>query len=145
MRIFGKSLFLASVLLFGCGVDRMNVEAPTSSSAPSQQHSELSGDYYRGDGLGYNISLHLQADHNYSATWRGCLGVYGTAHGTWSFENGTLHLDPQGENNSLRGVLRDFEVRQVDGSTILIPTNDREPFERNGVSRNSCFQKEKAN
>jgi hypothetical protein len=39
------------------------------------------GEYYRGDGLGANIALSLAPQAGVSATWHGCLGLYGANEG----------------------------------------------------------------
>jgi hypothetical protein len=44
-------------------------EIPSNSVA-------VAGSYYCGDGLGYNISLALETNGNYSAEWDGCLDKY---------------------------------------------------------------------
>ncbi len=44
--------------------------------------SRWAGRYYQGDGLGENIRLQLAPDAGVTATWTGCLGMYGANHGS---------------------------------------------------------------
>ena len=39
------------------------------------------GEYYQGDGLGFNRTLHLAPKAGVSATWFGCMGLYGANEG----------------------------------------------------------------
>ena len=64
-------------------------------------------EWYTGDGLGVNITLYLQDDYSYSATWDGCLGSYGSASGTWSRTGDIVDLAPDRED----GMLEDFLIK----------------------------------
>ena len=44
--------------------------------------SRWAGSYYQGDGLGENIRLRLAPEAGVTATWNGCLGLYGINHGS---------------------------------------------------------------
>ena len=101
----------------------------------------LAGTYYRGDGLGYNVSLDLRPDGSYDAKWRGCLGVYGTARGQWSHDGEQIVLSPKEETDMMTGHLRRLDVARHEGSVILLPSDDREFYDMHGASRYSCFQR----
>ena len=104
----------------------------------------LSGSYYRGDGLGYNIDLDLHADGSYDAEWRGCLGIYGTASGCWSSDGEHIVLNPRIETDKMQGYLRQLDVVRRADHPILLSSNDREVYDKHGVSRYSCFQRTEA-
>ncbi len=70
--------------------------------------SQLIGNYYRGDHMGYNISLNLNKNGEYSASWHGCLGEYGTATGAWSLTGFVITLNPVNETGMMKDHLRDL-------------------------------------
>jgi hypothetical protein len=63
-----------------------------SAASPLNERQEkveprhLYGEYYAGNGLDYNLNLSLDARGRFNCTWRGCLGVYGTATGEWTID-----------------------------------------------------------
>jgi len=103
----------------------------------------VAGSYYRGDGLGYNITLTLDQDGEYTADWRGCLGNYGVASGKWSLSGKRIILAPSYEEGLMKGHLKSLDVLKYEGDWILLPTDKRERafYEERGVTRYSCFQK----
>ena len=111
-------------------------EAPKSAKA-------VSGTYYRGDGLGYNVSLTLKENGKYTAEWHGCLGKYGEASGTWSLADKRITFAPAKEEDAMKGHLRSLDVLKFKGDWIFVPTEkrDREFYDKWGVSRSSCFQR----
>ena len=70
----------------------------------------MPGTYYKGDGLGENISLELKDDGTYSAQWHGCLGNYGSASGTWRLSGNDVELSPNSETEMLVGYLRTLSL-----------------------------------
>ncbi len=101
----------------------------------------FAGNYFRGNGTGYNIALDLRPDGSYDAQWRGCLGIYGTARGKWSIIDGDqIVLSPRKETDMMKGHLKRLDVSKYQGDVILIPTDDREFYDEHGPSRYSCFQ-----
>lgn len=111
------------------------------TSVPSSQ--AIAGKYYRGDGLGYNVSLTLQADGAYSAAWTGCLGEYGKASGQWTLARRKLVFAPTVETGMMRRHLRTLEVLKSNGSWVLVPTEtrDRVFYKSWGVSEYSSYQR----
>jgi hypothetical protein len=101
----------------------------------------LSGKYYEGDGLGYNLSLDLEPDGTYSAEWHGCMGLYGSASGTWSIADSHLTFEPRVEDDMMEGHLRKLDIVNVGDNTVLLDKNDWELFRVYGVSRGTCFQR----
>lgn len=101
----------------------------------------LSGEYYRGDGLGYNISLSLHPSGTYEAIWTGCLGTYGTARGSWNVEGNRLQLAPSEAEGMMKDHLNSLDVLDSAGELILIPTDDNDFFLKYGPSSFSCFTK----
>lgn len=138
---------LASLLLIaiGCKTPENGTEAETETvtSEPPPNAAAVCGRYYRGDGLGYNIYLTLEADGRYAAEWWGCLGKYGEGNGTWRLEGRRIIFSPSHETGAMEGYLRTLEALRFEGDWILVPTRkeDRIFYEKSGVSRFSCFQK----
>ena len=89
-------VLLFATLFVGCGGRPVSTQ---SSSAAT-----LAGSYYRGDHTGYNIYLDLLANGSYTAKWRGCLGEYGTARGTWATTGGKVVLSPSEETDMMKGL-----------------------------------------
>ncbi|MBI2437640.1 MAG: hypothetical protein HYV36_02345 [Lentisphaerae bacterium] len=110
-------------------------EAPPNAKA-------IAGSYYRGDGTGYNIYLILKADGKYTAEWHGCLGKYGEASGKWSLNDKSITLKPSKEDGMMKGHLKTLHVLKLKGQWIFVPADDREFYDKWGVSRYSCFQKQ---
>jgi hypothetical protein len=131
------------LLIFAVGVvwatdekEKGTPEVPSSAKA-------VAGSYYRGDGLGYNISLILKEDGKYTTEWHGCLGKYGEASGKWSLNDKSITFTPSKEEGMMKGYLRSLDIMKFTGDWILVPTEkrDREFYDKWGVNRSSCFQK----
>ena len=100
----GKLLSLGLALLLGACA---SLERPSPDRVSA---SKVPGTYYKGDGLGENISLELKDDGTYSAQWHGCLGSYGTASGTWHLSGNDVELTPMSETEMLTGYLRTLSL-----------------------------------
>lgn len=70
----------------------------SSDYKPFTDHSQLTGQYYQGDGLGFNKTLNLSANGTFSYDWTGCLGTYDENQGPFRLEEGVLILSPQKKN-----------------------------------------------
>ena len=140
-----RRLLLAVLALqIGCrGSEQPSIESNQPRAAVAALHA-LAGAYYRGDGLGYNIDLDLRADGSYDAEWRGCLGVYGTASGSWSSDGVQVVLSPSNETDMMQGHLRQLDIEQHEGRSILLHSKDRGFYDRHGASPYSCFQRTEA-
>ncbi len=121
---------------------------PKKTVAVSNPPGEgLTGKWYRGDGLGMNISLVLSTGGSYEAVWSGCLGEYGSARGSWVVEadkTGVRHVrfSALEEKGTMAGELTDVEISENRGEPILVPLGkDRKFFDKYGPSQDSCFQK----
>lgn len=57
--------------------------------------TDLTGEYYYGDGLGANCTLVIDASGRFSYEWTGCLGVYAKNRGTFTFRSDVLTLHPR--------------------------------------------------
>ena len=90
------------------------------------------------------MSLNLKEDGKYTSEWHGCLGKYGEASGTWSFKDKRITFTPAKEEELMKGYLWSLDVLKFKGDWILVPTEkgEREWYDKNGVSRFSCFQKQ---
>ena len=87
---------------------------------------QLSGSYYCGDHLGYNVTLNLSTAGKYDARWDGCLGEYGTAEGSWRMSGTKLILTPAKETGLMMGHLTILKVRKKEGQfTFLSEEDDR--------------------
>lgn len=83
------------------------VATTQAATQPSVRTTVSYREWYTGDGLGVNITLYLEDDYSYRATWDGCLGRYGTASGTWSRTGDIVDLAPDRED----GMLEDFLIK----------------------------------
>jgi hypothetical protein len=101
----------------------------------------VAGSYYCGDGLGYNVTLTLKDNGTYSGEWQGCLGKYGEASGTWTLSDKRIVLTPTNEEGNMKGHLRTLDVMKYKGGWIFARADDRDFYDKRGVSRSSCFQK----
>lgn len=101
----------------------------------------LSGEYYQGDGLGYNVSIILNANGTYSSEWQGCLGSYGSGWGTWTATDSLVTLSPTTETGMMQGHLRKLEIVKAGNDTVLLDKGDWELFRIYGVDRSTCFQR----
>lgn len=108
----------------------------------SKQESEpFAGAYYRGDHLGYNVTLVLQKNGDYEAWWDGCLGRYGTAKGRWEMKDGKLALSPSEEVGMMKGHLRVLIVRRFEGRFELLPNEDDKRMKTEEEKRMFSFTK----
>ena len=130
-------LLFAIALTCGCESSRI-------SSSERAALRPFAGSYYRGDGLGYNISLDLKPDGSYDAQWHGCLGLYGTARGSWAVSSDHILLSPSKERDMMKGHLRQLDIVQHGDQWILVQSDDRDFYDTHGASRYSCFQKREA-
>jgi hypothetical protein len=103
----------------------------------------MAGAYYTGDGLGYNLLLTVNTNMTYSCIWRGCLGVYGTATGTWTTVTNQLKLTPSTETEMLKKKsLRSLDILLYRDAYIFVDPDWRSFFIQYGPDcRGSCFQK----
>ena len=114
----------------------------TKPASPQGSATELTGSYYRGDHTGYNIYLDLLADGTYNATWRGCLGVYGTARGTWRITGERVILSPSEETDMMKGHLRELHVVQYQGQTVFVPDLRDDYYRKYGADEYAAFHRE---
>ena len=85
MQLRAISLVLLALAWFAC---------QSYTIRKSLNPDELSGQYYKGDHLGYNVDLILAASGTYSARLYGDVGEYGTWQGHWSIEGNLIALQP---------------------------------------------------
>ncbi len=98
---------------------------PIAATVKNSQFQAHSGNFYRGDGTGYNVNLNLKPDGTYTGQWRGCLGVYGTAFGKWSIKGQQIVLKPAKETDMMKGHLRSLDIIREQKKIFLLPTADR--------------------
>ncbi|UHQ23789.1 YgdI/YgdR family lipoprotein [Lysobacter sp. 5GHs7-4] len=105
---------LALILLGGCATD---ATIQTTSG-------QFAGEYYSGDGLGRAVTVVLRPDHTFESDWQGCLGVYGTARGTWQLQGDQLVFAPVEEDKDLVGFLRQATTIRHDGRLGFARSSD---------------------
>jgi hypothetical protein len=134
---------ICCLLIFAAGVVRAADEKEKGTPEAPSSAKVIAGTYYRGDGLGYNISLTLSEDGKYTAEWHGCVGKYGEASGKWGLNDKQITLTPSKEEGMMKGHLQTLDVMKFRGDWILVPTakGEREFYDKWGVERSSCFQK----
>jgi hypothetical protein len=117
----------------------------TEESVEEIMVSKLIGDYRLGDGLGYNLHLVLKTDGRFACTWRGCLGVYGSATGTWAIQAAGIKLSSQMREGKLKELALDrLRVISFSGHYLLLREEDRDWFKEHGPDRFLCFHREEA-
>lgn len=83
------------------------------------------GTYYRGDGLGVNITLTLAPESGFVFTWYGCLGLYDQNYGevTWDEKENILRLSFTFENNQkgFQGLNSEFVPVPWEEQHYLVP------------------------
>ena len=129
------SALLATVLLLGCRSQQL------SPGVAASLHP-FAGTYYRGDGLGYNVTVNLKPDARYTAQWRGCLGVYGTARGTWALDGQRIVFSPSKETDMMRGHLRELHIVRQDGQIVFVPDLTDSYYRQYGPNRYSAFERQ---
>lgn len=127
-------LFIAVGHALAGEVEKGVPEAPPNAKA-------VAGSYYCGDGTGYNVTLTLKGDGSYSGEWHGCLGKYGDAAGSWKLSDKRIILTPKKETDMMQGHLKTLDVLKYKGGWIFVRSDDRDFYDKYGVSRYSCFQK----
>jgi hypothetical protein len=128
------SLLFAVACALAGDIEKGEPAVPTNTMA-------VAGSYYCGDGTGYNVTLTLKKDGSYSAEWHGCLGKYGDASGSWKLSDKRIVLTPKKEAGMMQGHLRTLDVLKYKGSWIFVRADDKDFYDKHGVSRYSCFQK----
>ena len=119
----------------------------STPSAPEAQHQptakQLAGSYYRGDGTGYNVTIEFNDSGNYTAVWRGCLGEYGTAKGTWSVAGTFVTLKPTAETGMMKGHLRQLNIVRKNDAFVFVPDLKDDYYRKYGADDYSAFHKQK--
>jgi len=124
-------LFLVAMLT-ACAERQANTSASNAS---------LVGSYYRDDHTGYNIYLDLLPSGKYKAEWHGCLGVYGTARGTWIADEKKVVLSPSKETDMMKGHLRELHIVRQQGQTVFVPDLHDDYFQKYGPDEYAAFHK----
>jgi hypothetical protein len=112
-----------------------------STVAPTQQN--LAGSYYRGDKLGYNVYLQLAPSGTYTARWEGCLGLYGTARGSWTLRDQLIVFHPAEETGMMKKHLRQLHVvRQPLGAFAFVPDLHDSYYRQYGPDEYGAFHRQ---
>ncbi|MBN9693599.1 MAG: hypothetical protein J0M24_25415 [Verrucomicrobia bacterium] len=133
------SIAIASLFISVAGLQARDIEKGKPAAPPNVK--SVAGSYYCGDGLGYNVTLTLKENGTYSAEWHGCLGKYGDASGSWKLSDKQIALIPKTERDMMKGHLKTLDVLEYKGGWVFVRADDRDFYDKHGVSRYSCFQK----
>jgi hypothetical protein len=86
---------------------------------------EWAGNYYKGDGLGENVSFSIAPQSGYVFEWHGCLGLYGLNYGAAAWTNDRIHLSFQFENKpGFGGIAPEFVPVSWNSRHYLVPADD---------------------
>ena len=147
MRAIVTSISFA-VILISLYVDCTHLAQPDAQELPPADQPESSaaarvvGEYYKGDGLGVNLYLSLNEDRTFRCLWRGCLGVYGECHGSWSLVDNRIVTQPSHQDGMFeRRPVGDLEVVKQDGKLRLVQSSERDFFDNWGATRYACFHR----
>ena len=121
------------LLLAGCGIAPV-AERPTPGA--------VVGDYYRGDHTGSNIYLTLNADSSYHATWRGCVGEYGTSAGVWRVVDDRVELEPQDDSGKRVEEIRVLHALRYRRELIFVADLNDRYYKRYGPDDSSAFYRQ---
>ena len=107
--------------------------------------ADLKGEYYHGDGLGYNLHLKLMDRRAFECTWTGCLGKYGESSGNWTADESGLNLT----TDTADGLVRDRPVGRLrvisfQGHYLLVQEKDSGWFDEHGPDTFACFHRDEA-
>lgn len=127
-------LFITITCTLAGDIEKGKPAAPPNAKA-------VAGSYYCGDGLGYNVTLTLKQDGTYSAEWHGCLGKHGDVSGSWRLSDKRIVLTAKKERDMMKGHLKSLDVLKYKGDWIFVRADDRDFYDKHGVSRYSCFQR----
>jgi hypothetical protein len=122
---------------------RVTVVAPDGAMNDTREElkaGQLIGEYYVGDGLGYNLYLVLKDGGKFECTWRGCLGAYGTASGKWVIRESGLTITTQKAD----GILQDRQLDRLrifsfQKNYLLLQERDLDWFKKHGPDTHCCF------
>jgi len=84
------------------------------------------GDYYYGDGMGVNVSLHLAPMAGYVFEWHGCLGLYDRNYGNVTETNGRIRLSFtfKNERKGFQGIAEELVPVPWGERRYLIPSDE---------------------
>jgi hypothetical protein len=87
-----------TLLLKAVGLLVLSGLATTAHEPPSAVQEtpqlDLTGEYYVGDGLGFNQTLILKGDNTFEFLETGCGGIYDQSKGAFTFDNDQITLRP---------------------------------------------------
>jgi hypothetical protein len=103
---------------------------PRQSDLPRESIAALAGDYYWGDGLGFNCKLVIEPEDRFSYTWRGCLGLCSQNKGAAKLVDGQLILKPEepGEMPVFRGKSTELIPVRWGNRLYLVARDQKKAF-----------------
>jgi hypothetical protein len=105
-------------------------DPPRPSDQPTETVAALAGDYYWGDGLGFNCRLVIAPAGRFSYTWRGCLGLCSQNKGAAKLVDGRSILKPEepGEMPIFPGTATDLIPVRWGNRLYLIAQDQKARF-----------------
>jgi hypothetical protein len=121
---------IAASLLILLLMVEISVGRGQSRSPSKPPLSDLAGSYYRGDGLGVNQTLRIEADGTYGFVWSGCLGTYSRSTGRAFLRRGGLDLETlsEGPGNHVPVAKESFRPVRWGKRHYLVPLGDLMSF-----------------
>ena len=97
-----------------------------TSEIETLQNHDWAGSYYKGDGLGENVSLMLSPTNGYLFEWHGCMGLYDRNYGSIKQQNDRLQLTFTFPNTQrgFQGIAEQFVLVSWGTRIYLIPQDD---------------------
>jgi hypothetical protein len=86
------------------------------------------GCFYRGDGLGVNITLALSREHGAALIWTNCTGTHAAALGRVRESGDRLLFDAVESFGPSTALPHDLRIVRWGGRTYLVPESERDEF-----------------
>jgi len=102
------------------------LKSQISSEIEALRNHDWAGSYYKGDGLGENVSLLLSPTNGYLFEWHGCMGLYDRNYGNIKLQKNRLQLSFTFPNTrqGFQGIAEEFVPVSWGNRTYLIPSDD---------------------
>jgi hypothetical protein len=113
----------------------------SSADIPLIVESKLPGNYYVGDGTGYNLNLQLLGNGRFVAFWNGCLGEYGRSYGTFDLNNDRITFIPELEIDMMKGHLTSAQIIDIEDQRMIVLAESMDFYREHGPSHYCCLHR----